>query len=367
MPPARIHEAIAKEINKNKNYDELLLRIGTVAPDSWRNVETGIKDKYTTHFWNFKIKEGQANDYQEFYLKYYNDLSNPFYFGYLIHLIVDQYWKTNIDPLYITEQNGIKGFKLKDGTFKEDKDNWSYYDSLKMQRQIAKIYNLDKFPIEKINLKCNIDEINQEGIFGKTGTLNYINENCLPNGNDEEPEISDINVIIKQIKETAHFVQKELEKLEKIKKQNDKKIKIIVDIENTILYTSTYREKIAIKPGIQQAFNTLLKNDCKIDLISTIPLEEYTSLKKKLVQYFEENDINYDYLNLIFYSKQKFLQEHNYDILIDNDIRQILEAEKIGITPILYGTYNEEYKGYQTNNWEEIPKIIEKLQKKVKK
>ncbi len=66
MPSARIHEDIAKEINKDKHFDELILRIGTVSPDSWRNleVESGIKDKYLTHFWDFRIKEEQANDYQ---------------------------------------------------------------------------------------------------------------------------------------------------------------------------------------------------------------------------------------------------------------------------------------------------------------
>ena len=102
MPSARIHEAVAKEVNKDYNYDELLLRIGTVAPDCWRNVENenGVKDKYLTHFWDFRVKQGQANDYEEFYFKYYNFLTNPFYFGYLVHLITDQYWKTFIDQKY---------------------------------------------------------------------------------------------------------------------------------------------------------------------------------------------------------------------------------------------------------------------------
>ena len=74
MPSARIHEAIVKELNADKKYDDLLLRIGTVSPDCWRNVEpeSGVKDKYLTHFWDFRVKDGQANDYQEFYLKYYN-------------------------------------------------------------------------------------------------------------------------------------------------------------------------------------------------------------------------------------------------------------------------------------------------------
>ena len=68
MPSALIHEAVAKEINKDYKMNELLLRIGTVSPDSWRNVETGVKDKYLSHFWDFRVKEGQANNYEKFYL-----------------------------------------------------------------------------------------------------------------------------------------------------------------------------------------------------------------------------------------------------------------------------------------------------------
>ena len=124
MPSARIHEAIAKELNVDYKFDELLLRIGTVSPDCWRNVdsESGIKDKYLTHFWDFRIKDGQANDYKEFYLKYYNKLNNPFYFGYLVHLIVDQYWKTFIDPKYEIVENGVKGFRLKNGRFHDNEN-----------------------------------------------------------------------------------------------------------------------------------------------------------------------------------------------------------------------------------------------------
>ena len=166
MPSARVHGAIAKEINKDKHFDELLLRMGTVSPDCWRNMEpeSGIKDKYLTHFWNFRIKEGQANDYQEFYLKYYNKLDNPFYFGYLIHLIGDQYWKTYIDPKFEIEENGIREFRLKNGEFHDNENWWGYFDSLKMQKQIAKIYGLTKFPI-------NVED---------KGTLNYVNTDIMP-------------------------------------------------------------------------------------------------------------------------------------------------------------------------------------------
>lgn len=400
MPSARIHEAIVKELNTDKKFNELLLRIGTVAPDCWRNVESesGVKDKYLTHFWDFRIKEGQANDYQEFYLKYFNKLDNPFYFGYLVHLIVDQYWKTFIDPKYEVVEDGIKGFRLKNGKFHDNENWWGYFDSLKIQKQIAKIYELGSFPINKEDLgdfDCNIDELNLNGLFGQNGTLNYINTDITPGEIIEESEIYDIDQIISYIKETAEFVRQELKKLAIIKKENDSKVKIAVDIDDTLLSTKEledfywqkflkdnpdidsnkqyvwgdselalfwklYREKMAfgeVKLGAKKALNYLISNNYQVDLLSARPLDKYASLKKRLVEYFELNGIQYNYMNLGFHSKKEFLKEHKYDILIDNDLRYARETEAVGVILILFGK-DENYDGYQTDNWNEIPLLV---------
>ena len=406
MPSARIHEAVAKEVNKDYNYDELLLRIGTVAPDCWRNVENenGVKDKYLTHFWDFRVKQGQANDYEEFYFKYYNFLTNPFYFGYLVHLITDQYWKTFIDQKYETIVNGERMFKLKDGSYHDDKNWWGYFDSLKIQKQIAKLYKLDKLPIEKSdipNFSCSIDELNLSGLFGLNGTLNYINTSLSPSQNDEESQIYDINEITNDIKITSFFVKSELQRLKNI--SETKKIKVAVDIDDTILCTKelenyywnefirnhpeidsnknyhwgdeelslfwqTYREQMAfgeIKPAVQESLNKLLNIGIQVDLLSARPLNKYVSLKKRLVEYFEEKDVNYTYMNLGFYSKAEFLKNHDYDILIDNELRHVNSAKLVGVDSILFG-YNSSYSGYQTEDWKEIPLLVDEIIKKRK-
>ena len=406
MPSARIHEAVAKEVNKDYNYDELLLRIGTVAPDCWRNVENenGVKDKYLTHFWDFRVKQGQANDYEEFYFKYYNFLTNPFYFGYLVHLITDQYWKTFIDQKYETIVNGERMFKLKDGSYHDDKNWWGYFDSLKIQKQIAKLYKLDKLPIEKNdipNFSCSIDELNLSGLFGLNGTLNYINTSLSPSQNDEESQIYDINEITNDIKITSFFVKSELQRLKNI--SETKKIKVAVDIDDTILCTKelenyywnefirnhpeidsnknyhwgdeelslfwqTYREQMAfgeIKPSVQESLNKLLNIGIQVDLLSARPLNKYVSLKKRLVEYFEEKDVNYTYMNLGFYSKAEFLKNHDYDILIDNELRHVNSAKLVGVDSILFG-YNSSYSGYQTEDWKEIPLLVDEIIKKRK-
>ena len=121
------------------------------------------------------------------------------------------------------------------------------------------------------------------------------------------------------------------------------------------------------KEGASNVLNELLSKDYRIDLLSARPLEKYSSLKKKLVEYFESININYNYLNLGFHSKYEFLKEHNYDILIDNDMKYIEEAESVGVIPIMYGS-NPNYDGYQTERWEEIPTLIQEIiNKKSKK
>ena len=112
-----------------------------------------------------------------------------------------------------------------------------------------------------------------------------------------------------------------------------------------------------VKHGVKNSLQQLINNNYQVDLLSARPLDKYASLKKHLVEYFESNEIQYNYMNLGFHSKKEFLEEHKYDILIDNDLRHIKEAESVDVIPILFGQ-DESYDGYQTDNWDEIPLII---------
>ena len=409
MPSARIHEAIVKRINEQYNMNELLLRIGTVSPDSWRNVpaDSGVKDKYLSHFWNFRIKDGQANDYVDFYLKYYNNLDNPFYFGYLLHLIVDQYWKTYVDQRYEKTENGESFVKLKGGSYIKNENWFSYHEGIKMQKRLAKKYDLGLLPIvpdEIENFQCNISELNLKGLFGEDGTLAYINNTLPMDDTNDESVIYDDESIELAIEQTIEFVRKELIRLKTIKEEYDKKIKIAVDIDDTILSTKEledyywkkfiekhpeidksikykwgdpelilfwkeYREDMAfgkVKQNVPESFNILREEGYVLDLLSARPLDKYSSLKKKLSDYFESKGISYNYMHLGFYSKIEFLKEHNYDVLIDNDLRHIEAANEAGIATILFGPHNDGYQGFQTSDWSEIPNLIKQINKNVK-
>lgn len=404
MPSARIHEVIAKEINNEYCMDEILLRIGSVSPDCWRNVKTdsGVKDKYLTHFWDFRIKDGQANDYDEFYFKYYNQLSNPFYFGYLIHLMTDQYWKTYVDTKYEVQENGVSGFKLKDGSF-HDNENWfGYFEDIKLQKMLAKKYNLGYLPTEASdidNFFFQIDELNLSGLFGPNGTLSYINDELSFDDVNQESVIYDLEDIVNSIHETVAFIKQELKRLKALKCTLDTKFKIAVDIDDTLLSTkeleihywnvflqenpdinpnkeyrwgdlelarfwSEYREKMAfgrIKNGAVSCLDELIEKGYIVDLLSARPMDKYASLKKRLVEYFESNNLHYNHINLGFYSKVEFLKEHDYTLLIDNDLRHVEEANAAGINTILFGPFNPNYSGYQTDDWNKIPGIIDKI------
>lgn len=407
MASARTHEAIARELNKEYGMDDTLLRTGTISPDCWRNVDPslGVKDKDLSHFWDFRIKNGQANDYAEFYIKYYNQLSNPFYFGYLIHLIADQFWKTYVDPKYEIQENGINGFRMRDGSFHIDENHFGYYEDVKIQKMIAKKYDLGYLPIyEKDipNFYCKIDELNISGLFGTNGSLNYVNSKLSLEEEVEDSLIYDFEDILNSIQEAVIFIKDELKRLKTLKLSIDSKFKIAIDIDDTLLSTKVlelyywdiflqdnpdinpnkkytdytwgdielerfwneYREKMAFgkpKEGAVECLNYLIKKGIIIDLLSARPLNKYASLKEKLIEHFERNNIHYNYLNLGFYSKAEFLKEHNYDLLIDDNIRQIKEAKEIGINTILFGPPNPNYSGYQTDNWNEVPSIIEKI------
>lgn len=406
MPPARIHEVIAKKINKEYNLDEKLLRIGTISPDCWRNVpkDSGIKDKYLSHFWDFRIKNGQANNYVNFYIKYYNKMNNPFYFGYLLHLMVDQYWKTNINPRYEKRVNGESFVVDKDGNLIKDENWFSYYEEIKMQQRLAKKYNLYNLPINQDEypyFDCNIDELNLCGLFGPEGSLDYTNKTLYISDDIEESNIYDDKSIEEAINETTEFVKKELEGLKQVKLEYDSKVKIAVDIDDTILSTKEleeyywniflnnypeidkskkyhwgdpelilfwkeYREKMAygqVKQGVSNSFEELIKNGYVIDLLSARPLDKYASLYKNISDYLEENNLKYNNIHLGFYSKIDFLVEHKYDILIDNDLRHIEAANEKGIATILYGPYNDNYDGLQTDDWSKVPLLVDQILK----
>ena len=208
------------------------------------------------------------------------------------------------------------------------------------------------------------------------------------------------------INETVIFIKKELIRLKEEYAIVSEKYKIAVDIDDTLLSTkeledyywniflqdnpevdpdreykwgdaelarfwAQYREKMAfgkIKEGAPECLDYLLKRGFIVDLLTARPMEKYASLKKDLVEYFEKNNLHYNYINFGFYSKTEFLKEHNYDLLIDNELRHVKSANEVGIDAILFGLNNSDYDGYQASNWHEVENTLKRIlnNKKIK-
>ncbi len=341
MASARIHEAIALEVNKDYNLDELLLRIGTVAPDSWRSASPEVKDKYLSHFWNFRIKKGEAYDYKEFYLKYFHQLQNPVYFGYLIHLMADQYWKTYIDPLYKINQNGKIGYRLKDGSFCIDHNRFRHNEGIKLQKQLASVYQLGALPhslLDLPNFHFAIDELNLNGLWG---TLNYINTNLMPSETKENLQIYDLNDIIKKIHLASDFIKQELKSLEQYRMNLSETLKIAINIDFLNYFEDAH--------DFADCLDELLKKGYFVTFLTSKPI----TLKRSLMTFLEAKKLHYHYL--CFSGIEDYLNEYHFDVLIDNNLRNITNATKEEIKTM--------YLGSSTFHWQDVAPYLETLDK----
>lgn len=183
MPAAGIHLCIAKKLLKKRNMDQQLFFLGNVAPDSWRN-SNSTKDG--THFQIDGIIHHEL-----FYQKYKNELSNPFVYGYLTHLITDFYWY---------------GHHLSTS----DKKVENYYEECsKLVSKLTKIYQIK--PLEKIkdDFFHPIEELETSGI---NQTIQYINNVSFLD--DSLPLVLfNVEDTIHDIDETYEYVERELERL----------------------------------------------------------------------------------------------------------------------------------------------------------
>lgn len=200
MPSFTIHEAVAKEMNKELKKDDLLFTIGSIAPDCWRNAtKFGYEDRTLSHFTNKELNKDNE-DYELFYKKYNKYLDDPFYLGYLLHLITDTYWRDTIYPEY---------HKLaKEGVKREDIRSDSHY----IDQELAKYYKFSIFDTANINIHSNIEELDLTGL---NGTLNYVNE-VLSKRKSGKSKYITLDITIRSVNRTIEYIKKELERLSKI-------------------------------------------------------------------------------------------------------------------------------------------------------
>lgn len=168
MPAASIHMSICKIINKKYKRGENFL-IGNIAPDCWRH-SLYHANKEKSHFIKNSIE-----DYNAFFEKYKNEMDDDFTFGYLVHLMTDNYWKKFVLPKYKINNQTVKLLNgdLYTGTIEEIKE------LLHINNQIA-TYNISKhFNLKLLNtnikISCIIEEIDLSGLIKTIEHVNKVN------------------------------------------------------------------------------------------------------------------------------------------------------------------------------------------------
>lgn len=184
MPAGGIHlclaESVARKLKKEITLDFL---IGNVAPDSWRNSSS---TKEGTHFIN--LPDSFDYNYEYFYEKYQEYLSNDFVLGYLVHLITDKYWHNNNFITTIVEKD-------------------EYDDLNKACSMLVGMYNIPKLTISSA-LVNPVEELDTLGI---SKTIDYLNSvNYLSDTNNKY----NIDELVARINDTCLFVVSELSRLQ---------------------------------------------------------------------------------------------------------------------------------------------------------
>jgi len=195
MPSAVIHRCVSKIVNIKLNSkfvssDNFYYELGSIAPDCWRHSEnlldcnlTKKEKRQKSHFMTEKDKE----DYETFYKEYKDKMDNTFIFGYLVHLITDNYWRN---------------FTVKE--YEESKKKEIY------ERLINEfvVYDIRKLTDEQIN---KIPQIKELDFSGLNRTLEYLYKNPI---SSKEIDI-DYTVVLKKLHKCSDFVLKEIAKLQK--------------------------------------------------------------------------------------------------------------------------------------------------------
>ncbi len=123
-----------------------------------------------------------------------------------------------------------------------------------------------------------------------------------------------------------------------------------------------YREDLKYPPIRENAVKVLkkLKKDNELCIITSREKIKYKDLVKNLDKWLKENDIYVDHIYTDARKKGTVSKKHNIDLLIDDSIEHIKEAESLGIKTIMFNSKKHDVK-IQTDNWLDLYKIIKEL------
>lgn len=183
MPNALIHRCVNKrvqqEIKKFTNENDLYLYdVASVAPDSWRNTErfknSDLPKKDKRKHSHFSNDNEFVENYDVFKNKYIDKIDNPFIFGYMIHLMTDNFWRLEMFYKNNFDINDINN-ELLNIEHLDEKSELTNDTDIHL-KDIAKYYEIEdlkELKEEEIQSIPTIEEMTYEGI---NTTIRYINK-----------------------------------------------------------------------------------------------------------------------------------------------------------------------------------------------
>lgn len=134
--------------------------------------------------------------------------------------------------------------------------------------------------------------------------------------------------------------------------------------EYICIFWDTYREQLSFNSTYKKDASTIidkLKEDGhELCIVTSRPDSRYNNLKEKITNALKENNIHIDTIHTNARDKGLYCKEHNFDLLIDDNIKQIQSAQNNGLKAILFNN-DKNYKGLQTTTWKELYNIIKTL------
>lgn len=219
MPSAIIHRCVGKrvleELNKYKsNHDKYIYDVASIAPDSWRNTErfktSDLPKKQKRMYSHFSKENEFVENYKFFIDKYKNKIDNPFIFGYLVHLMTDNFWRLEMYYKNAFDINNID-YELLNIEYIEEKSEVNR-DVETLTKKIAEYYKINelrKLTSDEINSIPVIDELTYDGI---NDTINFTNKQLTKELNVESVKY-DLNDMINGIEICAQKIINELGEL----------------------------------------------------------------------------------------------------------------------------------------------------------
>lgn len=183
MPSAIIHRCVNKRVEEKLNkfpniQDKYIYDVASIAPDSWRNTKrfknSELPKKQKRMYSHFSKENEFVENYNLFKEKYKDNLDNPFIFGYLIHLMTDNFWRLEMYYKNTFDINNIDNELLNIEHLEEKSEVNQDVETL--TNQIAKYYHINELrniKDEELNSIPRIDEMTYDGI---NDTINFTNK-----------------------------------------------------------------------------------------------------------------------------------------------------------------------------------------------